>query len=380
MSRRVLFHVQHLLGIGHWRRAALIARGLAAAGLEVTVLSGGPPEPGGAEPFRIVQLPAAHAADATFKTIVDEHGRPIDEAFRAARRERALAALAAHRPHVLLIESYPFGRRAFRFELEPLIAAARAAAPRPAIIASIRDVLVARNDPKRAAEIITTVRRDFAAVLVHGDPALVPLGASFPNAAEIADKLHYTGYVCADAAAVPAEGDGAGEVIVSAGGGGVGLPLLRAALAARPLSPLATARWRLLAGPHLPEADFAALAAELHEGVVLERFRADFPALLRRSALSISQAGYNTTLDLLAAGARAIVVPFAAERETEQALRAALLAARGALHVVPEAELNGPRLAAAIAAALAAPAPAMPSLRRDGARASAAFVGALAGG
>ena len=105
MSRRVLFHVQHLLGIGHWRRAALIARGLAAAGLEVTVLSGGPPEPGGAEPFRIVQLPAAHAADATFKTIVDEHGRPIDEAFRAARRERALAALAAHRPHVLLIES-----------------------------------------------------------------------------------------------------------------------------------------------------------------------------------------------------------------------------------------------------------------------------------
>ena len=380
MSRRVLFHVQHLLGIGHWRRAALIARGLAAAGLEVTVLSGGPPEPGEAEPFQIVQLPAAHAADATFKTIVDEHGRPIDEAFRAARRERALAALAAHRPHVLLIESYPFGRRAFRFELEPLIAAARAAAPRPAIIASIRDVLVARDDPKRAAEIITTVRRDFAAVLVHGDPALVPLGASFPNAAEIADKLHYTGYVCADAAAIPAEGDGAGEVIVSAGGGGVGLPLLRAALAARPLSPLAAARWRLLAGPHLPEADFAALTVALPEGVVLERFRPDFPALLRRSALSISQAGYNTTLDLLAAGARAIVVPFAAERETEQALRAALLAARGALHVVPEAELSGPRLAAAIAAALAAPRPAMPSLRRDGARQSAAFIAALAGG
>ena len=38
---RVLFYVQHLLGIGHLKRAATRARACAAAGLEVTVVSGG---------------------------------------------------------------------------------------------------------------------------------------------------------------------------------------------------------------------------------------------------------------------------------------------------------------------------------------------------
>ena len=46
-------------------------------------------------------------------------------------------------------------------------------------------------------------------------------------------------------------------------------------------------------------------------------------------------------------------VPFAAGSESEQSLRARLLAARGALTLVDEATLTPARLAAAIAAALA---------------------------
>ena len=376
-ATRVLFHVQHLLGIGHWRRAASLAEAMQRAGLAVTVLAGGSPEEHGAAGFDVVQLPPARAADAGFKTIIDAAGRPIDDAFRARRRELVLAAFARIRPDVVLIESFPFGRRAFRFELVPLIEAARRAAPRPAILASLRDVLVARDNPARAAEIVATVRRDFDAVLVHGDPALIDLAASFPAAQEIADKLRYTGYVVAP----PGSDDGvagSGEVIVSAGGGAVGLALLRAALAARPLSPLAAAPWRLIAGPHLPDADYAALAAALPSGVMLERFRDDFPALLRRCTLSISQAGYNTTLDIVAARARAIVVPFAAAGETEQAMRSALLAARGVLHVLPEAALDGSRLADAIAGALAAAPPeAGLAIRLDGAASSAALIAGL---
>ena len=51
MTRSVLFHVQHLLGIGHLRRAGAIARGLVAAGLDVTVASGGAPVPGAATQY-----------------------------------------------------------------------------------------------------------------------------------------------------------------------------------------------------------------------------------------------------------------------------------------------------------------------------------------
>ena len=109
-----------------------------------------------------------------------------------------------------------------------------------------------------------------------------------------------------------------GEILVSAGGGAAGRALLEAALAARCALCLAHLPWRLITGPNLPEADIAALRAGAPSGVVIERFRPDFPALLRNCRVSVSQAGYNTVLDLLRARARAVLVPFAAGRETEQ--------------------------------------------------------------
>ena len=55
---KALIWVQHLLGIGHVRRAALIARAMTDAGLDVTVASGGFPVAGvGYGDARVVQLP-----------------------------------------------------------------------------------------------------------------------------------------------------------------------------------------------------------------------------------------------------------------------------------------------------------------------------------
>ena len=61
---RVLFHVQHLLGVGHVARAAALTRGMLAAGLDVTVVMGG--EPVANMDFssaEVVQLPWVRAAD-----------------------------------------------------------------------------------------------------------------------------------------------------------------------------------------------------------------------------------------------------------------------------------------------------------------------------
>ena len=38
---RIFFYVQHLLGIGHVRRAALLARGMVERGIDVCVVLGG---------------------------------------------------------------------------------------------------------------------------------------------------------------------------------------------------------------------------------------------------------------------------------------------------------------------------------------------------
>ena len=89
----------------------------------------------------------------------------------------------------------------------------------------------------------------------------------------------------------------------------------------------------------LPAEAFEAHVRRAPPGVVIERARPDFQGLLARSRLSISQAGYNTVLEVLRAGCPAVVVPFAAAGETEQSQRARLLADRGALTVVSESDL-----------------------------------------
>ena len=385
MTLRALFHVQHLLGIGHVMRVAQVAREAAALGLEVTVLSGGGRlglDWGGVE---VRELPSVRARDGSFEVLIDEAGRPLDAAFHARRRTLVLEAFERVHPHVVLVESYPFGRRACRGELDPLIAAAQTRRPRAPVLVSIRDILVAKSNPARYAEIAARIRRDIDAVLVHSDPHLVTLEASFPAAAAIADKLRYTGYV-ADARRTQADaelsGVGRGEVLVSAGGGAVGGPLLRAALAARPLTSARDLAWRLIAGPNLPQADHDDLTRKLSTGVTLERFRSDFQSLLWNCHLSLSQAGYNTVVDVLRTGARAVVVPFASGNETEQALRARILAERGLVHVVDAETLGGPEgpaaLARAIERALGAPAPVQGSLALDGARRAAETVAEFA--
>ena len=355
MSASVLFYVQHLLGIGHVQRAFRLADALAREGIRVTLVSGGAPPQGAicAESSLIVQLPPIRARDASFKELIGPDGQLINEKLQEARRDVLLAAFRLARPDAVLIEAFPFGRRAFRFEIEPLIEVARSRSPRPLLLCSLRDIVVVPDEARRLREIIDRVRADFDFVLVHGDPAFVPLEASFSAASGISDRLIYTGYI-GDLNHVHEEDEttGANEVLVSVGGGAVGTALLSTALEARRRGCLAGLTWRLLAGPNLPEQAFGTLAGSLPDHVVLERYRREFPQMLRRCRVSVSQAGYNTILDILAAGARAVVVPFASERETEQQLRAERLAACGVLELLPETQLTPTGLAQAVERAI----------------------------
>lgn len=375
---RILFWVQHLLGIGHLSRTATLARAMTAAGMDVTVASGGEPSPvidvGGAT---LKQLPSARAVDLYFKVLHDADDRQIDDAWRARRLAATEALYAEVRPDVLITELFPFGRRQFRFELEPLLA--RAKADGVVVAASVRDILVAPPKPERLAEMVARVRSWYDAVLVHGDPGLVPFERTFPHLAELPDILRYTGYVV-DERVGPESDDGRDEILVSAGGGAVSEPLLRAAMAARPLTQAAGASWRFLVGHSLPRSVFDDLAAEAGETVIVERARRDFPTLLKRCRLSVSQGGYNTVLDTLAAGARAVIAPYAGGLETEQTLRAEALQARGALEVVPEDRLEPDILAAAIDRALEGPPSSAAGVQIDGARRTAEIVRALAEG
>lgn len=369
---RVFIWVQHLLGIGHLMRAAHLARYLAGKGWQVDLASGGAPlenlDVGAA---RFHQLPPLKTADAAFSALVDLEGKPVDEAFKRARREQLLRHFVLADPEILIVEHYPFGRRQLRFELDYLLGAAQHISARPLIASSVRDILVERR-PEREEETVAAIAR-FDAVLVHGDPALVPFEMSFDATDRIKSKLVYTGYIGGTAPRqAPPPGVGDNEIVVSAGGGAVGGKIGETAIDAAASVPHVR-HWRILVGANSGPRLLRKLRARAPSWVTVEPARPDFRGLLARCAVSVSQAGYNTVVDLLAAGARPVLVPFSTGRETEQTLRAERLAQKGLARVLPESALTADRLAAFVAEALAMPRP-LGKVKIDGEAETARFL------
>jgi len=341
---RVLFYVQHLIGIGHLKRSSVLVRAMIAAGLEVTVVAGGRPLPGldfgGA---RIVRLPMIEARDAGTYRLIDERGRRVTPWLWWRRRRELLRVFQDVGPRALIIDMFPFGRLQFRTELVSLLnAAARAKCVR---VSSMRDIVQPKRKASQNERMVKLAERHFDRLLIHGDPSVITLERSLPPAARLRDRIEYTGYVVE---AMSEDRYATNEVLVSVGGGAVGERLLRTALAARPLTRYRSHPWRLLCGLNLAAGTVEALRREAPEGVIVETHRKDFPALLRAAVVSVSQAGYNTTMELLAARVPAVLVPFAREGETEQGLRCTALSERGLVRIVTEDALTPISLALAI--------------------------------
>ncbi|MEO1089502.1 MAG: glycosyltransferase [Pseudomonadota bacterium] len=371
---RVLIWSQHLLGTGHLRRSERLAEALAARGARVVLVNGGvaPPQPAGQRYVR-VDLPSISSPSARFEGLVDHLGEAVNEALWAARTTK-LNALGAGPVDAVVVELFPFGRRAFARELIPWLQALRARQPRPRLVVSLRDVLVPSARPGRAAAAAERCRL-FDRILVHADPRLISLDASFPLARSVAGRLRYTGYVGPTMARASGSGRG---VVVSAGGGAVGHRLIDTALTAAGAGGERFAPWTLIGGANLPEATFRGFQARVPDGVSLLRHVDDLPERICRAAVSVSQAGYNTVVETLAAGRPAVLVPFATPSETEQTVRAAALERVGAAVALSEEALDPPRLLAALERAVALPGLGW-SLDVDGADRSAELILAAVG-
>jgi predicted glycosyltransferase len=368
----LLFYCQHSLGIGHLTRSFALATALAQS-FRVVFLNGGLLPPGLPVPagIEIIDLPPLGMDDG--HTLISRD-TAHDVAHAVARRRTLIeAAVQQHRPAVLLVELFPFGRKKFAGEILPMIRQARRQSGGPAKVAcSLRDILVdVRPDQQQHDDRARWLcERYFDVVLVHADPALARLEDSFRPRQPLRVPVLYTGYVVpARAAARPTPR--AAHVLVSAGGGIVGDGLFRTVLQARALlrerPPL-----RLVAGPFLPESQWRALQelARGLEGVTLLRQVPDMVAEMRQARASISQCGYNTALDILVSNVPALVVPYATVTENEQSERATRLAELGAMQQLEAGVLDPTRMAAALEALLRFT-PAAVSLGLDGAAESA---------
>ena len=389
MTVSILVAVTHLLGAGHLTRAAALGRACARAGHRVTLVSGGRPAPLiDTAALDFVQLPPVSAGASDLRALLRPDGTAADATYLSDRRDLMVDALGRVRPDVVVTELFPFGRRALSSEFEALIEAAYALRPRPRIAASVRDILVAPDRPAKVAHTHALLARRYDAVLIHSDPGLAPLEASWPVDRSLAGRLIYTGYVDEEPASAPtrdeprspgAEGaEARWDVVVSGGSSEAGLLLYRAAVEAAALIP--ECRWLVLVGAGVPEQEADAIRAASRPNTTVTSALRGFRDLLRRAAVFVGQAGYNTAIDILASGVRSVLVPFERGDETEQRIRAERLAAAGLADVLPEAELSAPSLADAVRRALAAPAPPPNRIDRRGATRSATILADLAAG
>lgn len=357
---KILQYCQHVLGVGHFFRTLEILRALSDH--DVILVTGG--ERVAAElpaHVREVHLPAL-MMDADFKALHSGDEGASVEAVQAGRAERLFEIFRETAPDLFLVELYPFGRKKFRFELDPVLAGIREGTLPPCRTAcSLRDILVEKEDvASYENRVVKTLNRWFDALLIHADPKLIRLEETFSRVGDLETEIVYTGFVTPQPAPDARErvrrdlGVGEAEflIVASAGGGKVGAPLLEATVAAFPLMDGAEkARLLVFTGPYMDDDAVDRLRRLAGDRVGVSRFTSDFLSHLAAADLSVSMAGYNTTMNILAARVPALVWPFAQNRE--QRLRARRLIGLGAaMRIIEEEDLIPNRLARRMAAAI----------------------------
>ncbi len=285
MNPVLYLYCQHSVGMGHFVRSLAIARALGEA-FDVHFLNGGRPPQGLPMPPGVTfhhLAPLGMDADAQLVSLDPDF--TVEQA-KQRRSEYIMALFAQRAPEVLVTELYPFGRKKFAFELDPLVRAARAR--QALVVCSVRDLLVSqrpdqqRHDDRTAAKL----HADFDAVIVHSDPKFARLEESFRPAQQPRTQIVYSGFVAPHDTCARTEAR-ENRVLVSAGGGLVGAPLFRAALAMHGLTFARTQRpMTIVAGPFLPENEWHALrgTAAGMASVTMLRSVPDLCALMRASS------------------------------------------------------------------------------------------------
>ncbi len=348
---KIAYYCQHVLGIGHFHRSLEICRKLVRYG-DVTMILGGAPVEVTEKEISFFQLPGL-VMDADFRNLAPyELGTSLDET-KKIRAQTLKIFFETEQPEIFLVELYPFGRKAFRFELDPVLEGIQNKTLCNCLtLCSVRDILVERHDKdKFESRIIATLNSFFDGVLVHGDKNFIPLERTFSRVNEITIPLAYTGYVTPHAPCLERDRIRASlgiaadtrQIVASIGGGGVGVELLFNLIKAMRYIEKPRVQLRIFTGPYTALNDVQNLRSMAGNNTTVENFTADFERWLSAADVSVSMAGYNTTMNTLSAGVPALLYPFS--QNHEQRLRVSKLAELAPLKVLEKEDLFPQRLA-----------------------------------
>lgn len=376
VTPRMMMYSQDGFGLGHMRRTTSIANQVVRANPGAAILTMADSRLGqffeSSTNHDYLKLPSIlKAGPGDWRAV----SLPLSfSAVSSMRRELIRSAVLSYQPHVLLVDHMPHGAMG---ELIPTLAALRNSGAPTKIVLGLRDILDAPEVVRRRWSMegaYEAIERYYDTVLVYGNREVFDLAEQYGFSPTVRDRMVYTGYVCTPQTArytararakYLSSSDTQTKLIVAmAGGGADAYPMMRALLDALPaISAQQKVYLAIIAGPFMPaeqRRDLEARTRGLPARVSLSVN--DTLSYIEAADLTIAMAGYNTTMEILRSGKRAILIPRRGP-SAEQRMRAQLFAERDWVEMIDPDDLDTERVVAQVCGALDR-GPRMPELHR----------------
>ncbi|MEL6786996.1 MAG: glycosyltransferase [Cyanobacteria bacterium J06607_15] len=348
--QKIMFYCQHILGMGHLIRSVEIVKGL-IPDFQICFINGGkvidefqfPTE------IEVINIPAVQT-DREFKELSPVDDRLTMAEVEAQRRNLLLETCDRFEPDILIIELYPFGRRRFSFELIPLVEKAKSMGTK--IVSSVRDIVVTKqNQERHEQKVCKLINQYFDLLLIHGDPNFVKLDLSFSRIDDLNCPVQYTGYVVQPLPKKPTITLDKPAILVTVGGGRFGHDLLECVANTAPiLKGQIPHQIHLFTGPFCPEPVLQKLQdmTKKQDNIICDRYTTSLLDYMQQADLSIGMGGYNTTMNILSTGVKAMMMAFQGNNDKEQETRLRKLDSLGRVKMIQPEDLQPDKFAGQI--------------------------------
>lgn len=366
---KILLYSHDTFGLGNIRRTLLLAEELRNRyeGAAILIVTGSPM----IQAFRIpagvdyVKLPCLDRTDS-------ERYEPrfLQQCADEIKRTRSAIlrnTVLGFDPDLMIVDKRAGGVDG---ELLPALRALRESGSIAKLVLGVRDILDAPERTRASLKnngSFEIIEEFYDEVWIYGSRCIFDAVKEYDFPDSVARITHFCGYLKRPTAQ-PARDAGAPNVLVTTGGGGDGLSLIRTYLGGLAELPRSTAlRTTVVFGPQMSPADREELLKQFGylADVAFLDFEADLAKRYAAADVVVSLAGYNTVCELLSFAHRAILVP-RAEPVQEQLIRARLLAAKGYFDLIEPEDLKPEILIARVLSALKPTPLAVPPLDLDG--------------
>lgn len=328
---RILMYSHDTFGLGHLRRCRTIAHSLVEhySGLSVLIISGS--AIAGAFDFRarvdFVKIPSVIKLRNGEYTSLDQH---IDIADTIRMRESIVLHTAkTFNPDVFIVDKEPMGLKEEITETLNYLKANNTQ-----LVLGLRDVMdsptLLKAEWKRKG-LIEKIEKTYDHIWVYGPESFYnPLvGLDVPDS--VLAKLRFAGFLKRQVSHGNRAKQGGDKdyILVTTGGGGDGVDLIRSVLTVYEKSSSKLKQALIVLGPYMPSKERREFVkkGKSVSGVKIIDFDARMEDLISNAKAVVSMGGYNTFCEILSFDKPALIIPRTVPREEQliRTLRAAQL-------------------------------------------------------